>query len=99
MRECREPDMERACEFANAPARFWPEFERFIALEGIGIADMFGLIPPSVCRERGVVRVCLREVLGATACLLTSRWRRTENMCVSCDMLSKIEYRTRDCEQ
>jgi hypothetical protein len=47
MRESRDPLIERACEL-NAPARFWPEFDRFIALEGIGIAETLGLMPPSV---------------------------------------------------
>lgn len=50
MRLWREPLMERACEVLNAPARFWPEFERFMAEDGMGIAEeTFGLMPPRVC--------------------------------------------------
>ena len=80
MSECREPLTERACEL-NAPARFWPELERFIADEGMGIAEeTLGLMPPSVC-GCGVVSFLLLLLLlwVATACLavlvlvLTSR--------------------------
>lgn len=50
MSERRDPDIERACDCdaANAPLRFCPEFERFIAEAGIGIAEALGLIPPRV---------------------------------------------------
>lgn len=84
MRECREPEVERPC--WNAPARLLPELDRFIALAGMGIAETLLFMPPSVC---GLVSVCARVYTSFG--LITSRGRRTENICVSCDMLELLQ--------
>ena len=72
----REPDADRTWVLGAPTWRLWTELDRFIAEDGIGIADVLTLIPPSVyvcqhtsCHEEffpclprasGVLRKCAR---------------------------------------
>jgi hypothetical protein len=69
MRECLEPDVERP--WLNALA--WillPEFDRFIALAGMGIAVTLLFMPPRVSRGRRTENIWVSCDMVVVVCMV-----------------------------